>query len=432
MLSPTHTIAANREITEELELEARKRKLSLDAWIGNSSAHSFSTRSFYVPLSNGARATEILRGNQVIPVEAVSQASVMEFERLLTDWMFNNLSANGRMTYMYYPSTGREDSGNNMIRQWMGTVAMGRAARIHPERRVEARVEQNIRYNLGQFYRTEGDLGFIEYRNMAKLGAAALAMISLMESPARKEFAPQEQGLLRLTKHLWNPTGRFNTFYKPKNRNDEDSLHNFYPGETLLAWSFLYEQSKDKDLLDKSMKSFRYYKDWHLGHRNPAFIPWHTQAYYNLWKQTQSDDLRAWVFEMNDWLVDVMQTHSRVGYDDTIGRFYTPRQRFGVPHASSTGVYLEGLIDAFAMARASGDKHHEEKYRKAIVLGLRSSMQLQFQDDIDMFYSSAKQRLRGGMRTTVYENEIRVDNVQHVLMGVQKIVREFKKDDYRF
>jgi hypothetical protein len=94
-------------------------------------------------------------------------------------------------------------------------------------------------------------------------------------------------------------------------------------------------------------------------------------------------------------------------------------------------VYLEGLIDAFAMARKIGDKHHEEKYRKAIVLGLRSSMQLQFQDDIDMFYSSAKKRLRGGMRTTVYENEIRVDNIQHVLMGVQKIIREFKTEDYR-
>ena len=58
-------------------------------------------------------------------------------------------------------------------------------------------------------------------------------------------------------------------------------------------------------------------------------------------------------------------------------------------------------------------------------------MQLQFQDNIDMFYSAQKRKLRGGIRTTVYENEIRVDNVQHVLMGVQKILREFKKEDFR-
>jgi hypothetical protein len=136
---------------------------------------------------------------------------------------------------------------------------------------------------------------------------------------------------------------------------------------------------------------------------------------------------------MNDWLVDTMQEHSRVAYDDTLGRFYDPvSNKYGPPHASSTGVYLEGLIDAFAMARELGDKEHQEKYRRAIVLGLRSSMQLQFADDIDLFFVHDRERVRGGMRTTVYDNRIRVDNVQHVLMGVQKIVREFAPEDYRY
>jgi hypothetical protein len=134
---------------------------------------------------------------------------------------------------------------------------------------------------------------------------------------------------------------------------------------------------------------------------------------------------------MNDWLVDTMQAGSRVAYDDTIGRFYAPTENFGRPHASSTGVYLEGLIDAFVLARQIGDTHHEDKYRKAIVYGLRASMQLQFQDDVDMFYATNRERLRGGMRTTVYDNAIRVDNVQHVLMGVQKILRDFKESDYK-
>jgi hypothetical protein len=127
-----------------------------------------------------------------------------------------------------------------------------------------------------------------------------------------------------------------------------------------------------------------------------------------------------------------MQSDSRVAYDDTIGRFYAPSRNFGVPHASSTGVYIEGLIDAFALAREIGDKAHQEKYRKSIVLGLRSSMQLQFQDDQDMFYATNKQRLRGGIRTTVYDNEIRVDNVQHVLMGVQKVLERFSTEDFKY
>lgn len=429
-LSPTTSITQNRSIEDELKLAAKRRKIDFEDWLNQADAYSYTTRSFYVPLSGQEKATEILRGNEVIAPEAVTLESVREFEKLLTDWMFNNLQSNGRMTYMYFPSTGRESRGNNMIRQWMGTVAMGRAAKLHPERRLEAMSETNIRYNLAQFYRQEGKLGFIEYNNMAKLGAASLAMISLIESPVRENFSTQEDALFLLTKDLWQPSGRFETFFKPKSRNKEDSLHNFYPGETLLAWSFLYQAHPDPTLLEMTMKSFRYYKKWHLAHRNPAFIPWHTQAYFTFWKQTKSEELKDWIFEMNDWLVDVMQTHSRVAYDDTRGRFYTPRRRYGVPHASSTGVYLEGLIDAFALARTLGDKKHEEKYRRAILLGLRSSMQLQFQDDIDMFYVANKSKLRGGMRTTVYDSSIRVDNVQHVLMGVQKILQEFESTDY--
>jgi hypothetical protein len=427
-LSPTRTIATNRPIVEELEREAKDRDLKLPQWIAASDAYAFDARQYLIPLGEGGKSQEMLRGNRVIPVAEVTQESTKNFTRLLTEWMFANLHPGGRMTYMYFPSTGREESNsNNMIRQWMGTVAMGRAAAINPDKGYGSRVEENIRYNLAQFYRTEGELGFIEYEKSAKLGAAALAMISLIESPARESFRAEENGLMKLTLHLWRPSGEFITFYKPEGMNEN---HNFYPGETLLAWSFLYEENQDPTLLEKIMGSARYYKKWHLENRNPAFIPWHTQAYYNVWKLTKSDELRDWVFEMNDWLVDVMQSDSRVAYDDTIGRFYAPTRNFGRPHASSTGVYIEGLIDAFSMARSIGDTKHQEKYRKAIVYGLRSTMQLQFQDDIDMFYVSNRRRLRGGIRTTVYDNAIRVDNVQHVLMGVQKVLREFKKEDF--
>ncbi len=430
-ISPTLTTATNRSIEDALKLAAEERKKSLREWLDESKVYSFSARQFYIELSPGKKAQETLRGNRYIRPEEVTQQAVAQFEQLLTDWMFENLHDDGRMTYMYFPSAGRESSSNNMIRQWMGTVAMGRAAELHPERAVAEQVEQNIRYNLDHFYKQDGPLGWIEYRGMAKLGAAALAMISLIESPARQSFQAQEDALFALTRHLWTDSGKFYCFYLPESRKD-DNLHNFYPGETLLGWSFLYQESKDQKLLEQSMQSYRYYQQWHLENRNPAFIPWHTQAYYNLWKETRNQELADWIFVMNAWLVDVMQTNSRVAYDDTLGRFYDPVSgRYGVPHASSTGVYLEGLIDAFALARALDDQKHVDKYREAILLGLRSGMQLQFQDEIDMFYVTNRKRLRGGMRTTVYDNGVRVDNVQHILMGVQKIMREFTPSDYR-
>lgn len=99
---------------------------------------------------------------------------------------------------------------------------------------------------------------------------------------------------------------------------------------------------------------------------------------------------------------------------------------------SSTGVYLEGLVDAFEMAREVGDKQRQENYRLAIVRGLRSVMQLQFDSELDMFYvpELLRDRVYGGIRETVYNNEIRCDNVQHNLMGVLKIINTFQETDF--
>ena len=115
----------------------------------------------------------------------------------------------------------------------------------------------------------------------------------------------------------------------------------------------------------------------------------------------------------------------------TQGRFYDPTRPFGPPHASSTGVYLEGLIDAHQMAKAVGDSGRQEKYRRSIIRGLRSVMQLTFLDDVDLYYVHQKDKVLGGVRETVYDNEIRVDNIQHNLMGILKILRDFESDDYR-
>jgi hypothetical protein len=58
-------------------------------------------------------------------------------------------------------------------------------------------------------------------------------------------------------------------------------------------------------------------------------------------------------------------------------------------------------------------------------------MQLTFLDDVDLYYVHQKDKVLGGVRETVYDNEIRVDNIQHNLMGILKILRDFESDDYR-
>ena len=199
----------------------------------------------------------------------------------------------------------------------------------------------------------------------------------------------------------------------------------------MLFLATRYRVSRNPAELVRIMDAFHYYRAWHRNNRNPAFVPWHTQAYYLVWQVTKDEALKNFIFEMNNWLL-AMQQWDSAEFPDMQGRFYDPaRPYFGPPHASSTGVYLEGLIDAFALAKQCGDQARADNYRVAIVRGIRSLMQLQFKDVVDCFYIKHVDRVLGGLRTTVYDNTIRIDNVQHALMALLKIVNRFSDQDYR-
>jgi hypothetical protein len=428
--APTYVIASNRSNKRLVELFQAKYKLT-DAQMQNEVRYrTFEGVQLLVYLGK-TKAVLMDRGNTFVPQSSVTLENLRKTADAAIEWMFNNVHPDGRFTYKYWPSIGAESQAKNMIRLWMATTALEKVAAQRNEPKLWDVTEQNIDYNLHQFYREEGQFGLIEWESKVKLGALAISAMAIVEHPKRSTWSRQETALRRTIDSLWNKDGSFNTFYKPKDRNDNQ---NFYPGEALLFWSILYEEKKDEILHQRFMRSFEYYRKWHLGNqRNPAFIPWHTQACYRLWKQTGDERLKDFIFQMNDWLLSVQQSKDNVVYRDTAGRFYDPNRPFGPPHSSATGVYLEGLIDAFRLARQTGDKKHMEDYRIAIVRGLRSVMQLQFTDEIDMFYISESKRkfTRGGIRTTVYDNQIRCDNVQHNLMAILKILDAFEQDDYK-
>ena len=431
---PTEMLANNSGFVDVLRKFASRYGLSASVFGGKELGVSrFSAYQYlYYPGKmnepGSGRLVKMFRGNTLVRQEDVTQENVEKLAEGMGNWLSSNIQIDGRLVYKYWPSKELESRSNNMIRQFLGTVSFGRWMKYKGDPEMKEKFKFNLEYNLNHFYKEDENksVGYIEKYGKAKLGAAAVAALAIHESDTGNRFVHQENMLMRLTNYLWNESGKFISFYKP----ERDDNQNFYPGEALVYWSEVYSADRDDKLLRKFMKSFHYYKTWHLSHRNPAFIPWHTQAYYNIWLLTKNDELKDFIFDMNDWLISVMQKDDNNTYKDLDGRFYSQRPYYGPPHASSTGVYLEGLIDAYKLANTVGDSERQENYRIAILKGLRSVMQLQFSDDVDMFYISEKGRVAGGIRTTVYDNEIRVDNVQHNLMAVIKILMEFERKDY--
>jgi hypothetical protein len=341
--------------------------------------------------------------------------------REMAGWLVRNTDAEGRLPYKYWPSRGTYSSADNTIRQFMATVCLGRVAAQWGEAEAAEAARRNLGANLGRFFElSQAGIGMIAYDGSAKLGAAALAALAILEQEGLEGPHAQElAALIRGIDALWQPDGSFRTFHYPIQRNDNQ---NFYPGEALLFWSSLWARTREPALLERCLTSFRYYRAWHRAQSNPAFIPWHTQAYAQLHRLTGEPELLAFIFEMNDWLLP-MQQGAEAGHPDLIGRFFDPqRPEYGPPHASSTGVYLEGLADALELASAVGDEARATSYARAIHAGIRNLRQLQFKDEADLFYVSERARVAGALRTNPYDNAIRIDNVQHGLMALLKLL----------
>jgi hypothetical protein len=152
-------------------------------------------------------------------------------------------------------------------------------------------------------------------------------------------------------------------------------------------------------------------------------------AYARLWDRLADQRLVDAIFEMSDWLLGVQQW-DEAPWEDCRGRFFAPDRPFGPPHASSTAVYLEGLSEAFRIARVTGDSQRSRAYRIAILRGLRSLAQLTYKGVNDMNFHSKRDWLLGGVRSNEHNNNIRLDNVQHAIMAILGVISVFDNQDW--
>ena len=352
-----------------------------------------------------------------VSISEVNLKNIESSLELAGQWMLNNQNDNGSMKYKYLPDTDEYPEQNNMIRQLMGAISLAEMYGFTLDSRYKEAFEKNLGYNFNNYYYEEGEIGYILYSRMAKLGSAAFALSSLLYFDG-DEYTLQREKLENFVFFMHNETnGKFNTFYLPVG---EGRNQNFYPGEVMLALMIAYEQTKDEEYLSVVEKSFDYYTGFFRQNKNPAFVPWHTMADYRLYKATGNEKYAEFVFEMNDFLIGIQ--NKNCGTEPYIlGRFFDPaREEYGPPHASSTAVYIEGLAYAYRLAEELGDER-AEKYKEAVLLGARSLMQLQFKE--------GDEKVLGGIRKTVSDNELRIDNTQHSIMAFIQILNSFDDEE---
>ncbi|WP_192356389.1 hypothetical protein [Mesorhizobium mediterraneum] len=334
-------------------------------------------------------------------------------------WIIRNIGKNGLFTYSINPYTGEKSKKNNELRQLMSSRTIAEmSARNLPLRPVHRR---NLSFIMTSWYREEGGIGYIEYDGKSKLGANAMLLRTFAASPHFEQYRLKAGAAADGILALQNADGSFRPWLKEPNYPfDAKYLLTFYSGEALVALLEYYFRTGLTCYFDEAARSAEFYLEEYV--RNiadnfyPAYVPWHTIAYRHLYELTKAGKFAEAVFTLNDKLLELQDRSYR------IGRFFNPATpQYGQPHASSDGVYTEGLAYAFEMALRTGDPVRARRYLDAITISLKNIASLQYREKLDEsslpFYV-----YRGAIRTNAGKNSwARIDNAQHTIDAIRAL-----------
>ncbi|MGH7884765.1 MAG: hypothetical protein ACRENO_03610, partial [Thermodesulfobacteriota bacterium] len=161
---PTQMIADNTSFKEVIDKYIKANRINKNI-ISSIKFEKFEAKQFLLSLDkNGDKKKdfikEIHRGNTLVAQSDITKKNVEILADKMAEWLLNNLSDNGKLIYEYWPSTEKESTSNNMIRQFMGTAAIGRWAEFVGSDEIYEKQKKNLEYNLDRFYEEEGALGY--------------------------------------------------------------------------------------------------------------------------------------------------------------------------------------------------------------------------------------------------------------------------------
>ena len=367
--------------------------------------------------------SELHRGTTPVPLAPEpGEDRALTIATGIASWMLRNLTPSGELPYLWLTSEEAPDrQADNAIRRFLGAIGLGRLGVCQDDHRLTAAYRLHLAHLLDRYLEPLGEgLAIIAEHPAANLGATALAGLAILAGPEETRDRRALAMLLRAVHSMTHERRGFRTHFYPAEREGQGWV--FYSGEALL---FLAESTRlglpDAPDLPELLVLYRRCRDLWREDRHVAMVSWHSQAATSLYRLEPRRELADFVFELNDWLLELQITET--SEPDRLGEFGDPlRPEHGTPHASSTGVYLEGLADARDLARALGDDARRRRYETAIALGLRSLRQLQFRDWGCTWYLHDPEAVLGALRSNVHDNRLRIDNCGHALTALAKLL----------
>jgi hypothetical protein len=240
----------------------------------------------------------------------------------------------------------------------------------------------------------------------SSIAHSAFMILALLNSPPHRriqQIVALADGILQQQR----PNGSYRVYFEDLPDQGEE----LYAGEAMLALLEIYRQYEDIRYLPSVERGLSYYDEQHFRRDLVAedalvfFANWQSQACRLVFEYTRNNALKQnvadYVYRMHDQII------ARGFYEDVKSH---PTRQVPVEVACA----LEGLNDAYALARASKDER-SVRYHQCICVGLDYLLKLQCTEN-------GAEKERGGFGLSLDDRSQRIDITGHAASALMKTV----------
>jgi mannose/cellobiose epimerase-like protein (N-acyl-D-glucosamine 2-epimerase family) len=383
--------------------------------LGTMRAYRYRAAAF-VESPDHARALPVFRG-MVEGSPDVTPEVLLTAVRSGAEYLSRVIDDKGRYVYLYQPATDHDDGSYGWLRHAGTTYAMfeaygelGSPAILSKGERALAYLEAHLKddpTSQGKYVIDTDD------EEQQKVGGAGLALLAFTKHAAvtgHRDKLDTMRALARFIISRQYEDGRYKANVdvpsEPGKKPKKEPV--YYVGEAVLGLMRLYAIDPQPSYLDSARRAADWVvkvRDAIVSEDNQEHDHWISYAFNDLYRVTHDEAYVEHAYKIARAILRRLHRESDAPARDWAGTFYE-----GQTTPGSTRV--EAFDADMALSRFAGKP--DAWLMGPATLVARSMLRQQFTDDNDYFLPNPG-KARGGVRESLYVQDVRIDYVQHAM-----------------
>ena len=385
----------------------------------------------HVESSNREAPLAVLRGMVQPPAEVTPAALLAAVDRG-ADYLTRIMNPQGRYVYVYHPVDDRDDSSYGWLRHAGTTYALFEAYEEIGNPSYLEKGELALRYLAGHLTQDSASGGKYlldtQDEEQQKVGGAGLALLAFAKHAAatgKHDDLETMRSLARFILKQQYPDGHFRCNEDVERETGKKRKRElwYYPGEAVLALMRLYAIEPLQVYLDGARRGADWIvnvRDAYVSEDNQDHDHWMSYAFNELYRVTRDQSYLKHAYAIARAIRSKQRGAKGAAAPDFIGTFYEGQT---TPAATRVEAYDADIV----LSRFAGNPEpwlvDPAKEAARFVLGQ------QFDSEGDYWLKNPA-KARGGVRESLFVQDVRIDYVQHAMSAWLHLARILRDPNY--